>query len=285
MTSDLASHLGVMRLIARAIAITSLLTAVAAITGLLLFYAGVGTPLIGGYGDLVPSVWYARVQAGTAHPNLLASFCIFAAAIIASKDADLPSRLRRCAQAALWITVMLTFSRGILAFGLAAALRGARTSHQRILTAGYAAACVLIMTLLTIWNLTLDPARPLEARINREAASSRWQAATSSLRTLHEHPLGGSGLGTSPGEYRGAPFDAHLTPLNIAATLGLPALAAFIAIMVFLWRERGQPMDLAIWSGLAGLGLDGLTQDIEDFRHFWVMIGLADARAPASSYK
>jgi hypothetical protein len=28
---------------------------------------------------------------------------------------------------------------------------------------------------------------------------------------------------------------------------------------------------------LAGIGLDGLGQDAEDFRHVWVALGLADA--------
>jgi len=28
---------------------------------------------------------------------------------------------------------------------------------------------------------------------------------------------------------------------------------------------------------LAGLALDGLGQDIEDFRHVWIALGLADA--------
>ena len=28
---------------------------------------------------------------------------------------------------------------------------------------------------------------------------------------------------------------------------------------------------------LAGLGLDGLGQDVEDFRHVWVALGFADA--------
>jgi hypothetical protein len=53
------------------------------------------------------------------------------------------------------------------------------------------------------------------------------------------------------------PLRAHLTPLNIAATMGAPALVAFAL--------------------LAGLALDGLAQDIDHFRHVWVMIGLADA--------
>ena len=52
------------------------------IPGLALFYAGVETPLVGGYGDLLPSRSYARVQAGLYHPNLLARYCIFAAAVV-----------------------------------------------------------------------------------------------------------------------------------------------------------------------------------------------------------
>jgi hypothetical protein len=35
--------------------------------------------------------------------------------------------------------------------------------------------------------------------------------------------------------------------------------------------------DTASWSGLAGLGMDALGQDIERFRHAWLTIGFADA--------
>lgn len=65
----------------------------------------------------------------------------------------------------------------------------------------------------------------------------------------------------------------------MAGTLGLPALMAFVYLCTRLWRQRGRPTDRATWSGLAGLGLDALAQDIEDFRHLWVMIGLTDADA------
>jgi hypothetical protein len=73
------------------------------------------------------------------------------------------------------------------------------------------------------------------------------------------------------------PFDAHLTPLNVAATLGLPALLGLAIVVVALWRARSRPTDLATWGMLAGIGLDGLGQDAEDFRHVWVALGLADA--------
>ncbi|MFY9607510.1 MAG: O-antigen ligase family protein [Blastocatellia bacterium] len=275
-TSDLASRPCVFPIIARTIAMTSLLTTAAAIAGLLLFYDGVGSRLIGIYGELEPSRWYARLQAGTYNPSLLASFCIFAAAIVARRDGELPTWLRRVTLAALWITVCLTFSRGILGFALAAVIRGARTPRRRVAAAVCAAGCVSIIVLLTVWKASLDPTHPLDIRFE-SIASSRYQAASSSLDTLMAHPLFGSGLGTSPGQYRGVSFDSHCTPINIAATLGLPALIAFSSMLTLLWRNRKRPTDVALWSGFAGLALDALAQDVEDFRHVWVLFGLADS--------
>jgi hypothetical protein len=100
---------------------------------------------------------------------------------------------------------------------------------------------------------------------------------TTSSETLGEDPLFGSGPGSSPGRVDELAFDAHLTPLNIAATLGLPALLGFLLVPFALWRARRRPTDRALWGMLAGLGLDGLGQDIEDFRHVWVAFGLAGA--------
>jgi len=281
LTSDLASHPGVFPRIARSIAITSLLTAAAAFVGLLLFYSGIGSPLIGIYGELEPSPWYARIQAGTYNPNLLASFCIFAAAIVARRDGELPVWLRRITLAVLWITVCLTFSRGILGFVLAALIRSACTPRRRALAAACSVAILGITITLTVWKPSINPVRPFDSRFET-ATSSRSQAASSSLKTLVSHPILGSGLGTSPGQYRGAPFDSHLTPLNIAATIGLPALTVFSFLITLLWRGRVRPTDLAIWGGLAGLALDGLAQDAEDFRHLWVMMGVADSNASSS---
>jgi hypothetical protein len=110
--------------------------------------------------------------------------------------------------------------------------------------------------------------------------SSRWQSITTSLHNIGGAPADRQRDGQFARIYRGGPFDAHLTPLNIAATMGLPALAAFIAIFVALWRGRSRPTDLAIWSGLADWPSIAMAQDIEDFRHVWVMIGLA-ASQPA----
>jgi hypothetical protein len=59
--------------------------------------------------------------------------------------------------------------------------------------------------------------------------------------------------------------------------MGLPALAALAFLVVVLWSERRRPTSIETWSGLLALAIDGLAQDIEHFRHVWVMLGLADA--------
>lgn len=60
------------------------------------------------------------------------------------------------------------------------------------------------------------------------------QSASTSLVALARHPLLGSGLGTSPAQYGCAPFDSHCIPINIASTLGLPALIAFSFLIASL---------------------------------------------------
>jgi hypothetical protein len=266
------------------VAASSLLTAAAAVVGLLLFYLGFSTRLIGIYGDLTPSPFYARVEGGLYHPHLLANFCIFASAVVTRADAELPPWLRRLTQSALWVTVALTFSRAILGFLFAAALRSAPSHRRCTAITACAILCAGLLSTMSIWKLSFDPGHPLRTHFDPGVHARHWYTVTSSFHTLLAHPLLGSGVGTSPGWYHGAPFDAHLTLLNIAATMGLPALAAFVCLHVLLWRSRRHPIDLATWSGIAGMALDGLASDIEDFRHLWVLLGLADAagRLPAS---
>lgn len=281
-TSDLASRPGVFPRIAKAVALTTMLTGAAVAAGLVLFYCGIQSRLIGIYGELDPSPWYARVQAGTYNPNLLASFCIFAAAVVAGPKAKLSVWFRRTTLAVLWVTVLLTFSRGILGFVLAAVIRNAVTPRRRIAAAIGAASLVAVTLSMTLWRPVINPLRPFEARFEN-VSSSRFEAATTSLKTIVSHPILGSGLGTNPGLYRGVPFDSHLTPVNIAATLGLPALSALSFLVVLIWRRRDRPTELAIWGGLAGLALDGLAQDVEDFRHVWVLLGLAGSHTIETS--
>jgi hypothetical protein len=280
-TSDMMGRPGMPSAVGRTLAGTSVLTAAAAALGVGLSSFGRITPLVGTCGDLLPGP-LSRAQAGFPHPNLLASWCVFASGALAREDAGLSRTGRRVAQAALAITVVLTASRAILAFALAVAVRHATTPSRRRAAWALGAVLVLALLALTVFNLTLDPVRPWDVRV-LPGPSARLQAATTSMETLAARPLLGTGPGTSPGLRAGEPFDAHLTPLNVAATLGLPALAGLAFALWALWRARGRPTDLATWGMLAGLGLDGLGQDVEDFRHAWVALGLADASREAGA--
>jgi len=103
-TSDLMARPGMTAAIGRTVAASALLTAVAAAAGVALSLAGQPTPLVGTCGDLVQGP-LGRAQAGFVHPNLLASYCIFASGVVAREDAGLSRGLRRALQAALLLTV------------------------------------------------------------------------------------------------------------------------------------------------------------------------------------
>jgi len=274
-TSDMMGRPGMPAAVGRTLAATSILSALAAAVGALLSYFGRTTPFVGTCGDLLPGP-LARAQAGFPHPNLLASWCVFASGALARDDAGLSRAARRIAQAALAVAVVLTTSRAILAFVLVSAVRGATTPRRRRLAWALAAALAAVMVALTVFNLTFYPLRPWDVRL-LPGPSPRLQAVVTSFHTLVARPLLGTGPGTSPGLRDLQPFDAHLTPLNVAATLGLPALGGLAFLVFALWRGRARPTDLATWGMLAGLGLDGLGQDVEDFRHVWVAFGLAEA--------
>ena len=278
-TSDMMEKPGMPAAVGRTLAATSILAALAAVAGALLSYFGRTTPLVGTCGDLLPGP-LSRAQAGFSHPNLLASWCVFASGALAREDAGLSRATRRVAQAALAVAVVLTTSRAILAFVLAAVFRRATTPPRRRAAWALAAALVAAMIALTLFNLTLYPLRPWDVRM-LPGPSPRLEAAVTAFQTLLARPLFGAGPGTSPGLRGLLPFDAHFTPLNVAATLGLPALVGLALVVFALWRGRARPTDLATWGMLAGLGLDGLGQDVEDFRHVWVALGLADASRAA----
>jgi hypothetical protein len=177
----------------------------------------------------------------------------------------------------------LTLSRGLLSFILAV-LWGRADSRGRCVAAGlWTVATLVTLTALTAWRVELDPTRFWEARL-LEAPSVRGEALTTSLSTAAAEPWVGCGPSCQPATVAGLPFDAHCTPVNVAATLGLPALLALVGVIAWLWRSRRRPTERILWAGLAALFVDGLVQDIEDFRHVWVLLGLvAVARQEGAS--
>jgi hypothetical protein len=286
LTSRFAADRWAFEMIVRVVTITSLLVVGTALLGLALFYADVDTSLVGGYGagGLVPSGDYARVRAGFEHPALLGSYCILASAVVAQGEGVLPRRLRQGAQIALALTVVLTFSRAVIGFALAVLIRFADTPRRRKVAAAGTLASIAAMAVLSFAAISFDPSDPFHLRVSTEREPVRSQELTAAIDTTGEYPLLGTGPGSLPGEAEGyGRRQAHNTPVGVAATLGIPALLVLIGFLALIWRDRSRPTNRATWGGLAGLGVDGLGQDVEHFRHVWVMIGLAWAQSRSTT--
>jgi len=283
LAADFGSSYRNRRAIALVVMGGALITAALAAVALALFYLDVRTGLIADYGELVPSDRYARVKAGFYKPPLLASYCIFASAVIAMKGNGLPRSWRAVTQGALAATVVVTFSRAVIGFLAALAVRAAAARRSPVWRTGAVlavATAIALMAGLTLGTLELDPTQPAELGYRFSDEGVRYRELTTSLRTAGDHPFVGLGPGELPGSDYGRPVRAHFTPANIAATVGFPALAALIVAIALIWWRRPRPTEVAIWSGLLGLAIDGVGQDIDHFRHVWILLGLAAARTP-----
>jgi O-antigen ligase/polysaccharide polymerase Wzy-like membrane protein len=283
LSSQFASDQGGLDAMVFVVTSLALLTGVLAAVGLALFYAHVHTSLIDSYGAYFePSDRYARIAAGFDSAPLLSSFCIFASGMVAQESVQVPRRVRIATQVVLGLLVLSTLSRGAIGFFAAMAVRnGARPSSSLIakrVAIGAVAGGLLLMVALTIGAPHGDPTRPSSITYEVPDPDLRLHTFDTGFDTFERHPLLGKGPGSFVALYQGGPFRAHFTPLNVAATTGLPALLVLIALVIALWRNRRRPTPIATWSGLLGLGLDGLGQDIEHFRHVWVLIGVADAQ-------
>ena len=276
-SADFAADAARRRLIAGTILLSSMLTVILAVVGESLFYLGDRTGLVGSYGAMAPSHLYARVQAGLESPPLLGSYCIFASGMVASREGGLGRRARLASQLLLGVLCLATLSRAVFGFVLAAVLRASpRLPHRwrKVVPAAVAAASVAAIAALTVGQLRGNPARPSSFSYVIPAPHDRRQTFTTSLATLERHPWLGIGPGALPGHNHRAATRAHFTPLNIAATLGLPALGALVAMLAMVWRRRRRPTDVALWSAFAGIALDGLANDVDHYRHVWILLGL-----------
>jgi hypothetical protein len=272
------------RAISRVVIASVVFTAALSLVGLGLFYLGVHTSLTESYsGYFKTSDLYTRIAAGFESAPLMGSWCIFASAVVAMDVLRLGRRTRAILQATLFLLTLITLSRAFVAFALAAAIRARRSNNPRTrrVAAAVVAGSLAVMLALSVAPLTLSPLRPGSSRAD---INPRLSTIKTSAETFWAHPLVGTGPGTLTATWQHGRYRAHFTPLNVAATSGLPALISLVAIVLILWRGRRRVTSLTVWSGLAGLGLDALGQDAEHFLHVWIMLGIADAeRADADA--
>jgi len=278
LTADFARSAEFRRAICYVIYAVAIVAAIEGAIGLTLFYLGQPSSLVNGNTVyFAPSHIYTRVAAGFYSPPLLGSFCVFASTVVALEENGLSRRARIVGQVILAALVISTISRPAIAFAVALAVREAHrrgTAHARHLASAFVVCGVTLLVLLTVAPLSLDPLRPaaVPAGINGRLADIE-----SAPVTVAHDPFLGKGPGSLTATWHGQLRRPHFTPLNVAATTGLPSLIALAAFVVVLWRRRRRPTNVVLWSGLLGLGLDALTQDVDHFRHAWMFLGMADA--------
>src|SRR5688500_8002812 len=246
LTSQFASDARRLNAIVLVVCFVALYSAALAVAATALFYAGIETSLLGDYGALGASDRYARIAAGFESATLLGSFCIFASAIAARDDSTLPIGLRRMTQVALAVVVVMTLSRAVLGFAAAIAIRAAyRPSQPRVVR--IAAVTGVVVSVLLIVALTVG--RP-HVDLSDPGASSyefateqvdRWNFAGDGIEAFADRPLVGHGPGALTASYLYEDYRAHITPLNVAATMGIAALAALVFLIVTLQRNRRRP--------------------------------------------
>jgi hypothetical protein len=177
-------------------------------------------------------------------------------------------RWRGVLVALLAVTIALTLTRTILSVvaGLLVA-HGLRTRRWTLPAVGLA-----LLFALALASVRVDIHGAGEPGI-------RWRIAESALHNAAAHPLTGVGLGVSPAQVgwpraadRVVVWDAHSTVLDLAATLGLPALLAFGLLVLVI--ARAPVRNVALVAALYATLFDALTIDVEDFRHVWLLLGL-----------
>ncbi len=283
LTSYFASDRERLRWIVWAVCFVSLYTGVLAIVALGLFYADVDTDLTSVYGGyFAPSEDYARIRAGFALSPLLGSFCIFASAVVARDDVELPRGLRLVTQVVLAMLVVVSLSRALLGFVAALIIRAAArrpgSRAWKLAAIASVAGIVLLSPGSRLRSSAAIPTEPSSLSFEVPDPHNRRETIETAWHTLAETPVVGEGPGSLPGENSGEPARAHLTPLNVAATLGLPAFVALV-FMIAAALAQPEPPD-------AGCDLErhrrprhrrARASDVEHFRHVWAMLGLADA--------
>ena len=262
------------RSLRQALVIASAIAAVAAVAGVVLFYAGIDSPLLNIYGDLVADD-YPRVRGSMVRANMMASL-VSAGFLLLWFERDLMPGiwLRRLIFMLASVALLFSFSRTVVA--LALVLVGAellRRGSPRWLRLAWVAASLATAAALWIsirYQVVLNPLVPWAVEV-LDADGTRFAIWRDAIATISENPV----LGIGPGTPVADGWSAHNTWINLWAGIGIAPLAAFAFLI-------STALAAAIRFPLAGVAcalivslIGSLYTDIEDMRHVWLLIGIA----------
>jgi putative inorganic carbon (HCO3(-)) transporter len=295
------------------------IVAVLLLTGVLQSFLGIAQHLTGGtlglqiFGEtksynLMPggADIISRVSGTFGHPNNLAGYMVMLVLInLALFWAPISPRLKLLLCPALFListTLILTFSRGgwlALGFGgmLTLYLCFLRWSRHRVISLIIALALLVIFLIASVGLIT-----PLRHRLFLEdygAARSRIPLTQVALNIIYHRPWLGVGLGnytfaapdydiSREGISYEFPRPVHNEFLLIAAEQGLPALALFLVILIYIFvqllrlsRSRDDPVLPYLAIGLVGTFFAWCVFRMTDYNYvllgdpFWLLAGLS----------
>jgi hypothetical protein len=283
-------------------ALGTAITAIASITGVVLFYAGVRgemNPLIREFGTLPPGN-YARFSGLFENSNMACNYLSIGLLIVLAIR-----RIQWLRTPVFWVLVVmiavsatLTLSPGLAGLVLGVCLwlwadwRKERPFRAKLtLFAGCAGA--LAMCIVTMVSPTPLAQESIATAIARHhlLPSNRLQCWEAAVSTVRQYPLLGEGTGLlihCPPYLRADGVvevlgDAHNTYLSIAEHKGAFGLAGFLTIAGWLLIRAGRwslgstydviVTTLAI-AFVQGFLYQGLAASFELMRHFWVFSGL-----------
>jgi hypothetical protein len=249
-----------------------------ALVGVALAIAQVPSVLYDPRGGDLNLPWRARGLFVTS--NLLASYLVVPLVLLVTDGKRWLGRWRAPALVLVGAAFAATLSRTWLAAALAALWLTTRGWKR---TAG-----VTLLLLATLASVRLDLYRDAAGHVTVSTAPGvRWRLAEAALGSALAHPLVGVGPDAWPARIDwprpGDPpteLSAHSTPLDVAARLGFPALLAFLLVCALALRDGSRATDddptrAVLYACLCALFFDALTTDAENFRHLWLLFGLA----------
>jgi O-antigen ligase len=301
-----------LKLVMQAWMVGTVLTVVAGIAGVVLFYCkvrGSTNIFLSHYGTLLPGN-YPRIRGLFLNMNMCCNYLsVSFLLLLAMRSVGWIGRgIALLLGAAIVVTAGFTISPGLGGLALGAGLwfwadyrgRGRGVAARNALLAGVIVALAFVLAMLVSPPSLFGPDGRLQlSHVQPSGRVLCWQSA---LHTAWHHPWLGDGPGSFPAsvDYVTASGeqqhlgDAHNTFLSIAARNGILGLLAFAVLLIFLLRKtqlqtHGSPRTVlrtAVWIGLLqALVYQGLGGSWEHTRHIWVLLGLMAALQAEGTYE
>ena len=298
---NVASTLGRLRLTSLAWVAGSSIPLIAALVGIVLFYAAPGSswlPELTNHYGAVPVGNFPRINSTFVSPSM---FCNYLTAtlmltLISVRIGWLGQRTASAVVVAIGVAALFTVSIAlgglILAAGLWVWIDSSRKIFSRVALGTATAIGVAFLLMAPFALLPRSGESHFELwPISRFVPSSRFLVWSDSLATFLSDPITGKGVGTAVAGVKFQNYDgswsmltdAHNIFLSVAAQAGILGLASVVAIVIVVLRSalsKHEDGELSvIRTGLAVAFLcafvyDGMTSSFEDARHLWVLIGL-----------